>query len=127
MSRINVTVTHTIGDLDRDLRRIPGKAATAMAKAVRTRAEQGNRHAKASARRTARTHGKHYPDSMIAESVSAFEWVYGPHPSIAQGEMSFEFGSTRNQKPHLNLANSADVIGPKLAKDMRDMFDRLFW
>ncbi len=115
-----------LDDLNRDMRRLPGKAATRMARSVRTRAEQGNRHAKSSARRTARQHGKHYPDAFFAEAVTPYHWTYGPVSYIAQGEMSFEFGS-RNQKPHLNLSKSADVVGPKLGADVVKMFDELFW
>lgn len=122
----NVTVTRTTDKLEREMRRIPVKAATGMARAVRTRAEQGNRRAKALARKSAGTHGKHYPDSFLVEALGPFDYVYGPSPSIAQGEMSFEYGS-RNQPPHLDLNKSADIVGPALGKDMEKLLGRLFW
>jgi hypothetical protein len=51
---------------------------------------------------------------------------YGPDAAMPQGGMSFEFGS-RNQKPHLDLAKSADVIGPALAQEVRGLADQWFW
>lgn len=124
--RIEVNFIHSLGDLDREMRRIPGKAATAAARSVKTRAEQGNRSAKAFATKSAGSHGKHYPDAFSAEAISAFEWEYGPDASKPQGGMSFEYGS-RNQPPHMDLNKSADIVGPKLDADMRKLLDRLFW
>lgn len=123
---MRIRVRHTLGGLERDARRAPVKAARQMAKAVRTRAEQGNRDAVRRARRTAGKHGKHYPDAFSVEALSPFEYEYGPESASPQGDMSFEYGS-RNQPPHLDLSKSADIVGPKLEKDAAKIMDGLFW
>ena len=120
-----VRVQHTIGDLAADLAQIPPEFVRRGAKVVRSAAREGNKLAKANAKRTAGAHGKHYPKRFTAEALSALEWEYGPS-GRPQGEMSFEYGS-RNQPPHLDLNKSADVIGPKFADDVGDMLDGLFW
>lgn len=122
---MRVRAIHTFAAFERDATRVPVKVVRQAAKAVRTRAEQGNRNAKNRARNTAGKHGRHYPNSFLAEAISPLEWQYGPHPSLAQGEMSFEYGS-RNQPPHMDLNKSADVVGPKLAADMGRILDDLY-
>lgn len=124
MSRIRVV--GGVGDLADDLRAIPTKSATGLARAVRSNAEQGNRIARNFARESAGAHGKHYHKAFSAEARTSLSWEYGPDAAMPQGGMSFEFGS-RNQPPHLDLARSADIIGPKLADDVGDVVDRLFW
>lgn len=124
-----VNVTHTIGDLARDLADIPVEAVKQSAVIVRKNAQRGNKIAKDFASQQHTMHGDtdiHYPKSFSAELRTALSWEYGPDASKMQGGMSFEFGS-RNQPPHLDLARSADIIGPALADDVRDMLDRLFW
>lgn len=93
-----------------------------LADAVETNAKDGRDAAKTFARRTAGAHGKHYYKRIDAEQIAPLAWEYGPsgHP---QGEMSFEWGS-RNQKPHRDLARSADIVGPALARDVQRLAAR---
>lgn len=121
----SIRVTHDIGDLANDCASVAQRAKPAMARVVRKQAIEGNRIAQASARRTAGAHGKHYANRFKPEPVTPLSWVYGP-VGRPQGEMSFEFGS-RNQPPHLDLARSADVVGPRLADEAGDAVGRLFW
>jgi hypothetical protein len=123
---VTVHARHTLHGLERDLRDIPSNAARETAKIVRENAKDGNRRAKAFAKVSAGKHGKHYHRAFSAEAVDASTWVYGPDAGMPQGGMSFEYGS-RNQRPHLDLNRSADIIGPKLAEDARSMLDGLFW
>lgn len=123
---MTVRVTHTLANLDRDMRAIPVTAARETAKLLRDNAKDGNRRAKAFAKASAGKHGKHYHKAFTVEAINPTTWVYGPDASKPQGDMSFEFGS-RNQPPHLDLNKSADVIGPKLGEDVRKMIDGLFW
>lgn len=122
----SIRVTHTIGGLERDMRRIATTTKAKMAKVVRRNATQGNRLAKGIARRSAGAHGVHYPKAFTAEAITPLMWEYGPDASMLQGDMSFEYGS-RNQPPHLDLEKSQDVIGPAFAKDVADTADGLFW
>lgn len=123
---MRVRVQHTIGDLARDAARVATKAKPKMAKVVRRNAEQGNRLGADIARKSAGAHGKHYPGAFSAEAITPLVWEYGPDAGMPQGGMSFEFGS-RNQPPHLDLAKSLDVQGPKFADDAGDVLDGLFW
>lgn len=120
-----VRVSHGIDDLRSDLAGIPVKLASQAPKVVKRNADQGNKIAKAFARESAGRHGKHYHKRFSAELISPFVAEYGPS-GRPQGEMSFEHGS-RNQPPHLDLAKSADIQGPKFADDIGDLVDGLFW
>lgn len=123
---MQIKVTHDIDVLAADLAGIATRGKADMARVVRSNAEQGNRIAKANAKRTAGSHGKHYPNAMSAEAITPLTWEYGPDAAKPQGGMSFEFGS-RNQPPHLDLNRSADVVGPKFARDAGKLPDRWFW
>lgn len=123
---VRIEVTGGVSDLARDLAAIPIKAGRDMARAVRRNANQGNRLAKANAKVSAGKHGKHYPNAITAEALTPLIWEYGPDVAMPQGGMSFEYGS-RNQRPHLDLARSADVQGPKFADDVADLPERWFW
>lgn len=123
---MTVRVTHTLAGLDRDMRAIPVTAARKTAQIVRDNAKDGNRRAKAFAKVSAGKHGKHYHKAFTAEALSPTSWEYGPDSSKPQGDMSFEFGS-KNQKPHLDLARSADIVEFQMRLDVKDMLDDLFW
>jgi hypothetical protein len=129
-----ISVTHTIGDLQSDCRKIATGARKDMAQVVRRNAKTGNTIAKSLAEFSAGKHGKHYPKSFRVGAVSSYYGFgggeiaveYGPLANQRQGGMSFEYGS-RNQPPHLDLNKSADLIGPQLAKDAGNLLDSLFW
>lgn len=123
---MSVQVHHDIDRMARDYSRVPVQAATGLAKAVRSNALDGRDRARAFARVSAGAHGKHYPKSITAERRTPFSWEYGPDAALPQGGMSFEFGS-RNQKPHLDLARSADVLTLSLTADVRRILSRLPW
>lgn len=122
----SLRVTHTIGDLESDLRTITVQTPHRLGEVVRDHAYTGNSLARDNARHTAGKHGKLYPKAFSVEARTPLSWEYGPDAASPQGGMSFEFGS-RNQPPHLDLAKSADVVGPKLAKAVGDVVDGLFW
>lgn len=128
-----VRVLHSIDDLADDLRAIAVKAPKDMKATVRQAAIVGNTVAKDNAKRTAGRHGKHYPKAFTWETSSfvgfggaTYQAEYGPDIARPQGGMSFEYGS-RNQKPHLDLAKSADLIGPTFAQEVRGLPDGWFW
>ena len=122
----SIRVTHHIDDLADDLRGIAIRAPRDLSKAVREGLRVGNTVARDNAKRTAGKHGKLYPRAFSAEMTTPLTGEYGPDSAMPQGGMSFEFGS-RNQKPHLDLAKSADLVGPALAGEVRDKIDGWFW
>lgn len=131
---MRISVTHGIGDLYRDLSNIAAQTRPVMRGVVQDGIRVGNGIAKANAKSSAGKHGKHYHKAFTSEMHSGFglfgntiSGEYGPDASRMQGGMSFEYGS-RNQKPHLDLARSADVIGPSFIRsvddEIGDLFDR---
>jgi hypothetical protein len=127
-------VIHGIDDLASDMAAIPAKALKDMRSTVREGIKVGNTVAKDFARESSGSHGKLYPRSFSAEmhgvvsfgGTNGISGEYGPDAAKPQGGMSFEFGS-RNQKPHLDLARSADLIGPSFAQEVRNLPDGWFW
>ena len=97
-------------------------------------ARAGNTLAKDFARESAGKHGRHYYKAFTWEPTKTFHGFgasvyaaeYGPQIDRPQGGMSFERGS-RNQPPHLDLARSADIIGPSFAQEVRGLLDDWFW
>lgn len=123
---MRIKVTDHIGDLAADLAAIPVRAVKDLNGVVRTNIREGNKIAKAFAKESAGSHGKLYHRAFGSEMTGALQGEYGPDSAMPQGGMSFEYGS-RNQPPHLDLAKSADIIGPKFADAVGDVIDGLFW
>lgn len=131
---MRVKVHHTLDLLEADMREIVRKAPRELSGIVREGIRVGNSIAKDFARESSGSHGKLYPRSFSSEmrpaghfgGVSIYAGEYGPDSSMPQGGMSFEGGS-RNQKPHLDLARSADIIGPALAGEVRRKVGGWFW
>lgn len=130
---MSITVTSTLGDLAADLRTIAAKAEPTLAKVVRKDAIEGNRIARAFASEQHTMHSAidvPYQESFSAEAHGPLSWVYGPTdngvPHGGSQATGYELGS-RKQRPHLDLARSQDIIGPKFASDVLDAADGLFW
>lgn len=124
---MRLTVSHDLDRLQRDLERIPGKIVKGAERAGKKRAEQGNRLAKADAKKKAGQPGRHYPESFTVEHDGLMTWVYGPDASFKQGGMDFEWGRGRQTKPHKSLSKSADKVGPKFWDDIDKLIGRVFW
>lgn len=130
---MRVRVVHDIDDLANDLVSISRRVRPDMRECVSESIDEGNKLAKANAKRTAGTHGKHYHKAFGAEMHRGYglfgntiSGEYGPDANKPQGGMSFERGS-RNQPPHNDLAKSADIAGEKLALKVNLRVDSWFW
>jgi hypothetical protein len=130
---MGVRVVHDIDDLANDLVSIARHVRPDMRECVSESIDEGNKLAKASAKRTAGAHGKHYHRAFSASMHRGYglfgntiSGEYGPDSSKPQGGMSFERGS-RNQPPHNDLAKSADIAGEKLALKVNLRVDGWFW
>lgn len=129
----SVRVIHDLDDLANDLEAIRQRVRPEMRDVVRDSIAEGNRIAKANAKRTSGTHGKRYPSAFSASMHrglglfgNTISGEYGPDASRPQGGMSFERGS-RNQPPHNDLAKSADIIGDKFELKVNLRVDGWFW
>lgn len=125
---------HNIDDLANDLARIRPKAKADLEQAVKDGIRVGNTVAKDNARRSSGTHARKYPGKFSHEmhrgkglfgNVTSGE--YGPRAE-GQGLLAniLENGS-RNNPPHLDLARSADLIGPAFAAEVRAKSQDWFW
>lgn len=131
---MRIKVTSHLADLQADCVKIATQAPKDMRATVRDGIKAGNTLAVAFAKQSAGAHGKLYPRAFSTElggvfsgfGTSIFFGEYGPVVGRPQGGMSFERGS-RNQKPHLDLARSADIIGPSFAQEVRRLPDGWFW
>lgn len=123
----------TLDALQADLLEISRKAPGAMRSCVRDGIRAGNILAQDYARVSAGKHGRLYPRAFSTEMHTTFvgfgaiihSGEYGPDIAKKQGGMSFERGS-RNQKPHLDLARSADRIAPTFQMEAGRVADDLF-
>lgn len=118
---------HGIDDLALDLQLVARRTARALPKVVAKHAREGNTVARRFARRRGGSHGKHYWRAFSAEPVSPLQWVYGPDVNEKQGGMAFEEGPGRQTRPHHNLADSADLIGPKFGRAVLETAANEFW
>lgn len=123
---VTAHVTHSIDDLADDCRAIAVRAPRDLRAVVREGLKVGNSLARDNAKRTAGTHGKHYPRAFSYEMTGPLSGEYGPDAAMPQGGMSFENGS-RNQPPHNDLAKSADIIGPSFAGEVGRTAAGWFW
>lgn len=132
-----IRVTHSIGDLESDLRTIAKKAPVALKGVVRKNAMEGAKIARANASKQHTMNSRydvHYPKSITWDQPRGFfgfgggsySAEYGPDSARKQGGMSFERGS-RNQPPHNDLAKSADVIAVQFGANTLYAADQLFW
>lgn len=132
---MDVKVTSHLGDLEADLDRIAVQSAVDMYELVREGVTVGNDLAKDFARRSSGTHARLYPGTFSKRMNKGFsgfgsdvyQGEYGPL-GRGQGLLApiLENGS-RNNPPHLNLARSADIIGPALQGEVRRKIDGWFW
>lgn len=120
----SIRVTHNgVADLARDMEVIPAKAAKAFSATVRRDLSEGNEIAKRYAQQAAGPHGKDYYKRLSAEMTGLYSGEYGPEgiPKTDFVGVGFRHGV------NMDLPNSADIIGPKLAKDIGFDVDGLFW
>lgn len=121
---MRVNVRHTIGDLARDMGGISARAEADLGAVVRRNVYQGNRLAQRLSREKAGPHGTAFYKRMQPEMTGPLTGEYGP-VGIPKSEfvgVGFRHGGTNTDLPR-----SADVQGPKMAADVRDLLDRWFW
>lgn len=111
------------GTLPEDLRSMPVRAVKGFQQAVRRNVTAGNKLAQEYARAKAGPHGSAYWKRLSGEMTGPLTGEYGPeeYPKSEYVGVGFRHGV------NMDLPNSADVIGPKLAKDADAVLDGLFW
>ncbi len=121
---MGIRVTHNLDDLEADLRALPVTFAREAPRIVKRNTEEGNRLARQFARERGGTHGSNYYKRISGEMTGPLQGEFGP--SAVQGEQYVGAGY-RHSAPNMDLPDSADIIGPKFAGDVRDLLDRMFW
>lgn len=128
---MRITATHTLGDLESDLRKIAARALKDESAVVRDNAHKGNALAKGFASEQHTMYGDEdvlYPPSFTVERITATRYEYGPDMDIGDGSQAegYEWGSI-NSPPHFDLARSFDQIVPEFHLDVDDMIRSWFW
>lgn len=135
---MNVTVRHTLRDFEDDQRDVARRADRDMRDCVHDGIRAGNEIAKGYAREKngSNSHARKYPGTFSARMGSSFHGFgssaytgeYGPFPS-GQGLLApiLENGSRSGNAPQMNLARSADRIGPSFAQEVALLPSRWFW
>lgn len=135
---MRISVTHTLRDFEDDQTDVAKRADRDMKAVVREGARAGNEIAKDYAREKngPRSHAKYYPGTFAATGArvfrgfggAAYQAEYGP---LAKGQgilaPILENGDRSENAPQMNLARSADRIGPSFAQEVRQMSARWFW
>lgn len=135
---MKVTVRHTLRDFEDDQQDVAKRADRDMRDCVRDGARAGNEIAKAYAREKnpPGSHAWQYPGSFAAGRVNAFSGFGGSAYSAEYGPLArgqgilapiLETGDRAENAPQMNLARSADRIGPSFAQEVRALPDRWFW
>lgn len=120
---MRVSVTHHLGDLERDLAEGPVTVASETPGIVHRNLVEGNRIAQGFAREKSGPHGKDYYKRLTAEMTGPDKGEYGP-----EGIPKTNFvGAGWRHGVNTDLPRSADLIGPKLDADARDLLDKVFW
>jgi hypothetical protein len=119
-----VRVTHTIGGLQRDLTTIATTTRAKLVPVVKRNVEQGNRLAQKFARQSSGPHGRLYYKRITGEMTGTLEGEYGPTGNVVGNAVG---AGWRSGPPNTDLPKSADIQGPKFAKDVGDVIDGLFW
>lgn len=121
---MRISVRGGVADLAADLTKIPPRAAGQMATVVKRNVEQGNRLAQRFARGSSGPHGKNYFKRLSAEMTGPLEGEYGPTGDVVGNAVG---AGWRNGPPNTDLPRSADIQGPKFAKDAGKILDKVFW
>jgi hypothetical protein len=115
---MSVIVTTNAVQVAAGMGRISGTTLIALGEVIDTAAVELRDEWRANATQTAGVHGKRYPASINYKMFRSFGVIGAdiePNEGMAQGGMSFEFGS-RNQPPHLDGQRAADRYAPLIAR-----------
>lgn len=128
MARIRVI--HGIDDLASDMAKIPVTARKDMVGVVREGIKVGASLARDNAKRSSGPHGKRYYKRITSEmhgavtfgGVTGISGEWGPH----DGGLPVGAGY-RHGPPNMDLANSADVVGPAFYGEVKRLPEKWFW
>lgn len=121
---MRITASSTLGDLESDLRTMTAESKPAMARIVQSNVLAGNALAQRFARAASGPHGRLYYKRITSEMTGLLSGTYGPTGSVAGNAVG---AGWRHGPSNQDLPKSADIIGPKFAKDASDLLDDLFW
>lgn len=120
---MRIRVEHSIGDLADDYAKVPVRAVREMVAVTRRNVRQGNTLARRLARASSGRHGKNYYKRITGEMTGPFEGEYGPTGAVEGRAVG---AGWRNGPGNTDLPRSADIQGPKFAKDAGNILDGLF-
>jgi hypothetical protein len=121
---VRIVVTrNTLPDLANDMTGIATTAKPKLAVVVRRNAIEGNALARKISDSKAGIHGLTFSERIKPEMITPLSWEYGP-----TGSPKSEFvGVGFRHGVNTDLPQSADVIGPKFARDVGETAQGFFW
>ena len=111
---MRVRMTSTLPDWIATLEIAATQAKALLPHVVAENAKDGRDAAKIFARRAGGPHGQHYYKRIEAEQLAPMAWEYGPSNVIGTNYIGAGFRHGRNR----DLARSADIVGPAMARDV---------
>lgn len=119
---MRVVVVNDLSDLADDMAAIPVEFNARAGSVVRRYVNEGNKVAQGIAKAKSGPHGSAYYKRLSAEMTGPLQGEYGPH----DGGTPVGAGWRHSPGNH-DLAQSADLIGPRFSDAVIDMTDGLFW
>lgn len=119
---MRVVVINDLSDLADDMRAIPVEFAARAGSIVRRHVNEGNKIAQRIAREKSGPHGANYYKRLSGEMTGPLTGEYGPHDGGTPVGAGW-----RHAPGNHDLAQSADLIGPRFADTVIDVADGLFW
>lgn len=116
-----ITVTSNATSIAVDLGNTSARTTRRLAAVIADEGTKLRDEWRSNAEATSGAHGKHYPASIQAHTRFLEAEIY-PDESMAQGGMSFEFGS-RNQPPHLGGQRALDSRSEWIVRNLRKALD----
>ena len=118
---MRVVVINDLSDLAGDMAAIPVEFAAKAPAVVRRYTNEGLKVAQGIAKAKSGPHGVNYFKRLTAES-HGLTGEYGPHDGGTPVGAGWRHGPGNH-----DLAQSADLIGPRFSDAVIDMADGLFW
>ncbi len=119
-----VHVTHTLGDLQRDLAGIPKKHLVGMTKLTNESRRSAEKYMQGLAKAHSGPHGRSYWKRIDSEMTGPMSAEIGPRGVVAENAVG---AGWRNGPVNTDTEKTADIIGARHAQYVRNHLNGLFW
>lgn len=117
-----IRVTHSIGDLARDLKRGSTAVPRRGPGIVRRNVNRGHKLAQGIAKRASGPHGTAYYKRITADMTGPMKGEYGPHDGGIPVGAGYRHGAGNH-----DLEKSLDIVAPAFRGQVDKLVDSIFW